>query len=106
MTALTIYADTDPDTPLAQHLDFVAIKKALAGIGVVIERWEASVPLAPTAGPEEVMVAYRESIEKLKQMHGFQSMDVVAMHPGHPQAEAARGKFLSEHTHADFEIRF
>ncbi|SFF63014.1 acireductone dioxygenase apoprotein [Fontimonas thermophila] len=106
MTTLTIYAEHDAKTPLARHTEFAAIRDALAQIGVEFERWEASQPLSPTASQEEVMAAYRTSIDTLVRKYGFQSVDVVSMHPDHPQAEAARGKFLSEHTHTDFETRF
>lgn len=106
MTTLTIYADNDPQTVLAHHDTFEPIRDALASIGVEFERWQAHQPLSPTATPEEVMAAYQEAIDALNQKYGFVTVDVVSMHPEHPQAEAARGKFLAEHTHSDFETRF
>lgn len=106
MTALTVYAEKDSGKPLGHYTDFPAIRDQLATIGIHIERWEASKPLAPTASPEEVIAAYQDSIDRLSRKYGFKSVDVVAMHPDHPQAAAARVKFLSEHTHDDFELRF
>jgi 1,2-dihydroxy-3-keto-5-methylthiopentene dioxygenase len=106
MTQLTVYTDTDAARPLARHEDFPAIREALAKIGIHIERWKAEKPLAPTATQDQVIDAYQDSIKKLNQKYGFKSVDVVAMHPEHPQASASRGKFLSEHTHDDFELRF
>src|SRR3546814_12152623 len=44
--------------------------------------------------------------DALNARYGFVSIDVVSIQPDSPQAETARGKFLSEHTHADFETRF
>ncbi|HUP91276.1 MAG TPA: cupin [Solimonas sp.] len=106
MTMLTIYREAEPEKALAQYTDFDGIRRELAGIGVEFERWEASQELAPAAEQAEVLAAYQESVEKLKQRYGYVQVDVVAMHPEHPNAQAARGKFLSEHTHDDFETRF
>jgi 1,2-dihydroxy-3-keto-5-methylthiopentene dioxygenase len=33
-------------------------------------------------------------------------MDVIRMHPEHPDREALRRKFLSEHRHTEDEVRF
>ncbi len=106
MTTLTVYSEQDANTPLATYTALDDIREQLAGIGVEFERWEASRPLSATATPEEVMAAYRDSIDVLQRKYGFESVDVVSMHPEHPQAREARGKFLAEHTHADFETRF
>lgn len=106
MTTLTIYADQAPQQPEQVLTRFEEIRDTLAGIGVEFERWEASRPLSDKAGQDEVIAAYRESIDTLNRKYGFQSIDVVSMYPDHPQREVARGKFLAEHTHADFEIRF
>lgn len=106
MTTLTVYSDCDASVPLASYTAFEDIRDQLAAIGVEFERWEARQPLSPTATPEEVMAAYQDSIDLLKNKYGFESVDVVSMHPAHPDAATARGKFLAEHTHADFETRF
>lgn len=82
------------------------IARALGAIGVKFERWEARQQLGATATQEEVLEAYRESVERLKREYGFQSADVVALRPDHPEREALRKKFLDEHTHSDFEVRF
>jgi 1,2-dihydroxy-3-keto-5-methylthiopentene dioxygenase len=106
MTQLTVYSDRDATRPLARYDDFESIRTALAGIGIHIERWMAEKPLPAEATPDQVLAAYQDSIGKLSKKYGFQSVDVVAMHPEHPQAETARGKFLAEHIHDDFELRF
>ncbi len=106
MTTLTVYADQEPGTVLARYTDFGAIRDQLASIGVEFERWDASKPLKPEDGPDVVIAAYREAIDVLNKKYGFVSIDVVAMQPDNPQAEAARSKFLAEHTHDDFETRF
>lgn len=105
MSALTVYAENEPGSG-ETTTDFSAIREALAGIGVQFERWTAPCELASDAGQEAVISAYRDSIERLKQQYGFQSVDVVSLNPDHPDKDAFRQKFLAEHVHDDFEVRF
>ena len=49
---------------------------------------------------------YAAEVQKLKQDSGFQSADVIQLHPNHEMREELRGKFLDEHVHSDDEIRF
>ena len=105
MTSLTIMMDSNRDS--AQTLtDYQAITRELNKVGVLMEKWEASQPLAADADQETVTAAYQDSIEKLKKKYAFTTVDVVSLRPDHPQKKEFRGKFLAEHTHADFEIRF
>lgn len=106
MTTLTVYSDRDGSKPLAQYADAAIIRDQLAALGIEFERWEASRAIGEKAEQEEVIAAYRESIDRLTAKYGFRSIDVVSMYPDHPQKEAARARFLAEHTHADFETRF
>lgn len=106
MTTLTICADDDAGRTLGRYTSFDDIRDQLAQIGVEFERWDASKPLLPSDGAEEVIAAYQEAIDRLNRKYGFVSIDVVAMQPDDPQVEAKRGKFLAEHTHDDFETRF
>ncbi len=106
MSAVTIFEDSDPAKVLAKHTEYEAIRTALAEIDIGFERWEARKPLKPDDGQDEVLAAYKDSIDALNAKYGFKSVDVIAMAPDNPNAVAARGKFLAEHTHDDFEIRF
>ena len=105
MTTLTIYPDNNANDGEVLK-DFADIAKALNGIGVEIERWEATQPLTKEATQDEVLAAYKSSIDKLNKKYGFKSVDVVGLNPDHPDKAAMRQKFLAEHTHADFEVRF
>ncbi len=105
MTHLCIYADTDR-TVLAHHMDQVSITQLLVKLGVEYAVWATEAPLTRDATNEEVLVAYEDSIGRLMAHHGFQSADVVSLGPDHPDRAALRQKFLSEHTHDDFEVRF
>lgn len=39
-------------------------------------------------------------------LKGFHSVDVISVSPDHPDRKALRDKFLSEHVHTEFEVRF
>lgn len=105
MSELKVYREDDPSTVrvCGEHS---AIARELGGIGVVLERWQATVPLSPEAQQEEVIDAYRDSIDRLRREFGFQSVDVISLTPDHPDKAVLRAKFLNEHTHGDYEVRF
>jgi len=104
MSALTIFDEQ------GQQLDafdgFEAIQSKLSDLGVTFERWEAQSPIYPDTPPEAILAAYRGDIDRLKALGGYQSADVISLHPSHPDRESLRQKFLSEHTHAEDEVRF
>ena len=104
MTSLAVYSDSAE--LIEESRDFETIANRLHGIGVLFERWRADHKLADNAGQEEVIAAYRGSVERLMKHFNFKSADVISMTPNHPDKEALRKKFLDEHTHSDFEVRF
>ncbi|HOB61259.1 MAG TPA: cupin [Candidatus Competibacteraceae bacterium] len=106
MSELKIYQAAEPTVPPAVFVELAAIAGQLDRIGVRFERWSASQPLAADADQDAVLAAYREPVERLMRQYGFQSADVVALGPAHPDKAALRAKFLDEHTHDDYEVRF
>jgi len=86
--------------------DHDAIASSLQQIGVHFERWQAAQTVGAHAGQEEILAAYRACVDRLITQYGFQSVDVVSLGPDHPDKANMRRKFLAEHTHADFEVRF
>jgi len=78
----------------------------LGEINVLFEVRETAAALPAEAAGEAVLDAYHEPVERLKARYGFQSVDVVSLGPDHPERDALRRKFLAEHTHRDFEVRF
>lgn len=105
MSSLTIYAENQPDR--GEYLtDFAAIQKRLHAVGVQFERWRSERPIADDADQQTVLEAYRDAIDQLTQQYGFQSVDVIAITPEHPDKATLREKFLAEHIHNDFEVRF
>ena len=105
MSALSIYDESG--LQISETItDFDVISPLLSDLGVQFERWQASQPLTEEAEQEEVLDAYDDAIATLNEKYGFQSVDVVVLRPDNPSKEDFRKKFLAEHTHSDFEIRF
>jgi len=85
---------------LSETGDGDAIADALDAVGVGFERW----PTRDAQG--DVLAAYAPEIERLKAEGGYQSVDTISLAPDHPDRAAMRTKFLSEHIHAEDEVRF
>lgn len=106
MSELRIYSESNPRKPEKVLSTFEDMRDQLANIGVEFERWEATKQLDPQATQDEVIEAYRPSIDRLMKKYGFKSVDVISLYADHPKKDEMRDKFLHEHTHADFEVRF
>ncbi len=106
MSRLRIYNETRADVPLGTFADPADIARELGAVGVRFEQWQAGRPIAPGAGQDEVIAAYRDDIDRLMRSEGYRSVDVVSLAPDHPDRAALRRKFLSEHTHGEDEVRF
>ena len=106
MSRLRVYDQREPTRPLATQLDLDAIARSLGEVGVRFERWEANKAVAPGASQDEVIAAYHDDIERLQQEKGYKAVDVISLTADHPQKDALRQKFLSEHTHSEDEVRF
>lgn len=105
MSILTIAPDQYPEQTQT-FTDYDEISHRLAAHGIRFERWQANAPLTADATQAEVIAAYQADIERLMQENGFQSVDVVSLNPDHPDKATLRAKFLNEHTHSEFEVRF
>ena len=106
MSTLRIYDEVSAGTPKVLVTSGEEIARRLGEHGVRFERWEASKDISSEAGQDEIVAAYQPEIEKLMQERGYKSCDVVNMSSEHPQKEAIRAKFRSEHTHSGDEVRF
>lgn len=81
------------------------IAAALAPLGIDYERWSLDrVPADSSA--DQVMEAYREEIETMKQRGGYVTADVIDVNAETPNLEAMLAKFDKEHTHSEDEVRF
>ncbi|MDH4263676.1 MAG: cupin [Spirochaetia bacterium] len=105
MSVLAIFPETGAE-PAEVLRDHQKISKILNGIGVLFEAWEAAIIMTESATPEDILKTYEKQVSRLKKDFNFQAADVISMNPGNADRETLRKKFLSEHTHTDFEIRF
>ncbi|WP_336209391.1 1,2-dihydroxy-3-keto-5-methylthiopentene dioxygenase [Nonomuraea sp. LPB2021202275-12-8] len=111
MTYLTVYTDGDAPETLLETEDAAEIAAALKEIDVVLRHWQVVEGLAPGAGQDEILDAYRTEVDRVIAEEGYTFVDVAQLHPdGSPdwpeRAAAARQKFLNEHTHDDDEVRY
>lgn len=102
MSRLQVFADSDEHIALLDTTDAAAIGDALETIGVRFERW----PLRPLDSAADILTVYADEVARLTEEGGYRSIDVAKIAPDHPEREAMRGKFLSEHTHGEDEVRF
>ncbi|MCG6896275.1 MAG: cupin [Thiocapsa sp.] len=105
MSELRVYSENGPPSE-SVCIEPAEIRRELGEIGVNFERWRADSALSAEATSDEVIAAYRRDIDRLMNDCGFSSVDVLRMTPDHPDRDALRAKFLEEHTHAEFEVRF
>jgi 1,2-dihydroxy-3-keto-5-methylthiopentene dioxygenase len=58
-----------------------AVRDHLAGIGIEYETWRAAFPVDEDASSREVLNTYRDGIERLKRRGGYNTADVIDVHP-------------------------
>ncbi|AHH18741.1 acireductone dioxygenase [Nocardia nova SH22a] len=111
MTLLHITADTDPADIRLHTTDPARITAELATRGILFDRWPAQ-PVTAAVPSEEILARYDERIGELNADGRYRHIDLARLHPDDtdPQwpetARGAREKFLSEHRHAEDEVRF
>ncbi|MBU8538937.1 1,2-dihydroxy-3-keto-5-methylthiopentene dioxygenase [Falsiroseomonas tokyonensis] len=104
MSRLTVWdAATNQQVQVTE--DPTQIAAALSAIGVRFERWPLA-DLPADAPAEAVLEAYRPQLNAFMGETGAGTADVIKLTPDHPQKDAMRAKFLSEHIHTEDEVRF
>jgi 1,2-dihydroxy-3-keto-5-methylthiopentene dioxygenase len=111
MTHLVIHAadpgaEPHPGDASLRSSDPERIATELEARGVRFERWATQGNLPQEASPEAILAAYADDIRRVQAQGGYRTVDAIRLGPDHPDREALRAKFLSEHTHADDEVRF
>lgn len=110
MSALKIFSETWGQSNGSQVTDLffddAEISRELQAIGVQYEVWKTSSTRDTMTSEADILHAYAEQIDRLNNHHGFTTVDVVSLDDGHADKVAIRQKFLNEHTHSDFEVRF
>lgn len=104
MSALTVFNE---NAEARFHtIDAGEIRRQLADLGVMFEQWQPSAPVAAGDSQDAILAAYRQDVDRIIARHGFASVDVISVDRHHPQKEALRARFLDEHIHTEFEVRF
>ncbi len=86
--------------------DAAEIKSFLNERGVIYEQWEAAVEFDDNADQDTILNAYSHKLKPYMESNGYQTADVINVHPETPNLEALRNKFLTEHIHTEDEVRF
>ena len=82
------------------------ITSLLASHGIDYERWRLEHPVPNDAPAEEILHAYANEIEQLKQRGGYVTADVIDVDPNTSGLDAMLAKFNREHWHDEDEVRF
>ncbi len=89
-----------------QLTDVQEVREFLAPFGICYEHWDVAGRIDRQATDDEILAAYAQEIERLKQAGGFVTADVINVCPTTPQLDAMLNKFNKEHTHSEDEVRF
>ncbi len=106
MSALKIFHESNPQQAQEITNDPVQIAHFLNAIGVRFEQWQPDAPVQAGDSQEAILAAYRSDIARIVAEEGFVTVDVISLNSNHPDKEALRQKFLSEHCHGEDEVRF
>jgi 1,2-dihydroxy-3-keto-5-methylthiopentene dioxygenase len=112
VTLVQVMDDRDAADVRLRADDAAVITSELAKRSIVFDRWP-TVPGLDTATPtDDILAGYRHRVAELNADGRYKHIDVARLGPGDSDprwadtAKAAREKFLSEHRHAEDEVRF
>ncbi|NJK28277.1 MAG: cupin domain-containing protein [Coleofasciculaceae cyanobacterium SM2_3_26] len=97
------------------YTDLADIARELAPLQVSLNRWtvddEATRALLAKAAltdeeKEQVLRSLDGYFAELQRTSGYQTRDLIVLHPDIPNLETLLGKFAQCHTHADDEVRY
>jgi len=111
MSRLSIFPDHcdghgETPMPLLVCNDPVSIEAELAERGISFERWPVAHALPSGADQSTILATYANEVARVQGNGNYETVDAIRMTPDHPDRVALRRKFLSEHTHAEDEVRF
>lgn len=99
--AILRIADEDRQMEDAQE-----ISTFLGQFGIWYRRFEGSDSLSTHATQEEILAAYDEPIQALKEEGGYVTADVINITPDIEGLDGMLAKFSKEHWHDEDEVRF
>ena len=112
MTLMQLMADSGPGDVRLRTDDAAVIGVELAKRGIVFDRWPTMPGLCGGAPDSQILAEYGDRVAELNANGRYKYIDVARLQPDDSDprwpdtAKAARQKFLSEHRHAEDEVRF
>lgn len=104
MSELSIYTE-QAGKPFLSTVDSAQIHHELSLRGIAFDRCRSGAQLEPDADQDAILSTYAEEIQRIQAFGDYPTVDAIRMKPDHPDRQALRQKFLSEHTHAEDEVR-
>lgn len=74
--------------------------------GIDYERWTPARAVGQAASADELLAAYANEVDALKQRGGYVTADVIDVRPDTPNLDAMLARFNREHWHEEDEVRF
>lgn len=82
------------------------IAEYLFQIGIGYEFWPPKEQITEDATDYEILAAYKQEIDSLKQRGGYITADIINITPNTDNLEAMLAKFNREHWHDEDEVRY
>tara|TARA_R110002049_G_scaffold7928_3_gene44503 strand:- start:1389 stop:1970 length:582 start_codon:yes stop_codon:yes gene_type:complete len=107
VSKLAFYTQFNLQKPYKVSEDASACTDHLAKVGVRVEQWPtiAHLSSAPIL-EEDAFKIYANEIKRVKSQYNYNHADLAMMRPNDAFAVSIRGRYLSEHTHEEDEVRF
>jgi 1,2-dihydroxy-3-keto-5-methylthiopentene dioxygenase len=112
VTLVQVMGDRDAADVRLRTGDAAVIGSELAKRSVIFGRWPTVPDLGTTTPSDDILASYHDRVAELNTGGRYKHIDVARLGPGDSDprwpdtAKAAREKFLSEHRHAENEVRF
>ena len=82
------------------------IRDFLAPYGIWHERWQLEDRVSPDASSDEILAAYAPEVQRLMEVGGYTTADVINVMPEVSGLQEMLDRFNKEHTHSEDEVRF
>lgn len=107
MSKLAFYTQFNLQRPYKVSDDVNKFSEELSEVGVRFEQW-STLSLLPNTPiiEDDVLKMFSHEINQVKDKFGYTQVDVATMKPNDAFSISVRGRYLSEHTHEEDEVRF
>jgi 1,2-dihydroxy-3-keto-5-methylthiopentene dioxygenase len=107
MSKLAFYTQFNLQQPYRISDDALICTETLAQFGIRFEQWRnLSVLPGLSMQDEDIISLYSDQVERVKSELGYTCVDIATMKPDDAFSISLRGRYLSEHTHDEDEVRF